>query len=334
MPERVLTRYQYGPETTRGTTVAATRLLGADPKAVPNDRNWSQVRYGAGRRGGAQQKRNDTLLVKDSLNFSNLYFQALPMLLQCSIDGTITPSEQTVSQQDYLWTALPLWNAPNTPSTISLQVGDDVAAWVMEYLMFDRLKFSWGVPQDGEASPVACEASYFARQLTSQVFTPSLSLPANLQMLNGKLCRMWIDSTWANAGTTEITNTLRGGELEILTGNHPKFFGSGQKYFDSYGEGDVIAMASLILEGNASALSMYNDFRAGTPKVMRLEFQGPQIGSGLNQRFRIDLNGYWEIVTPVNAESKGNNLSRGVFRTIDDGTNVFTTNVVTTINTL
>lgn len=334
MPERVLTKYQYGPETTRGTAVAATRLLGADPKPVPNDRTWNQVRYGTGRRGGAQQKRNDTLLVKDSLNFSNLYFQALPMLLQCSIDGVIAPTEQTAGQQDYLWTATPLWNAPNTPSTISLQLGDDVQAWVMEYLMFDRLKFTWGVPQDGEASPVSCEASYFARQLTAQAFTASLSLPANLSMLNGKLTRMWIDSVWANAGTTEITNTLRGGELEIMTGNHPKFFGSGNKYFDGYGEGDIIAMASLTLEGNAAALAIYNDFRSGAAKVLRLEFQGPQIGTGVNARFRVDLNGYWEIVTPVNSESKGNNLSRAVFRTIDDGTNVLAASVITTINAL
>lgn len=334
MPERVLTKYQYGPETTRGTAVPATRVLGADPKAVPNDRVYSQVRYGAGRRGGAMQKRNDALLVKDSLNFSNLYFQALPMLLQCSIDGTITPAEQTVSQQDYLWDALPLWTATNTPSTISLQVGDDVQAWVMEYLMFDRLKFAWGVPQDGEAAPVSCEAGYFARQLTAQAFTAALSLPANLAMLNGKLCRMWIDSSWASRGTTEITNTLRGGEIELLTGNHPKFFGSANKYFEGYGEGDIIGMAALTLEGNASALAAYNDFRAGTAKVLRLEFQGPQIGSGINARFRVDMNGYWELVTPVSAESKGNNLSRAVFRTIDDGTNVLQAQVVTTINAL
>lgn len=334
MPERVLTKYQYGPESTRGTAVPATRILGADPKAVPNDRVWNQVRYSAGRRGGAAHKRNDTLLVRDSLSFSNAYFQILPMLLQCSIDGTITPAEQTAGQLDYLWSAVPLWNAPNTPSTISLQLGDDVQAWVMEFLMFERLKFSWGVPQDGEGAPVSCEASYFARQLTAQAFTAALSLPSNLSMLNGKLCRMWLDSSWATAGTTEITNTLRGGEIEILTGNHPKFFGSANKYFEGYGEGDIVGMATLTLEGNASALAAYNDFRAGTPKVLRLEFQGPQIGTGVNSRFRVDLNGFWEVVTPVNSESKGNNLTRGVFRTLDDGTNVLAASVITTINAL
>ncbi|HRF71757.1 MAG TPA: hypothetical protein PL117_03215 [Accumulibacter sp.] len=334
MPERVLTRYQYGPETVRGTPVAATRILGADPKAVPNDRVWNQVRYGTGRRGGAQQKRNDTYLVKDTLNFSNVYFQALPALLQCSIDGTIAPAEQTPTQQDYLWSAVPLWSAPNTPSTLSVQLGDDVQAWVMEHLMFDRLKFAWGVPQDGEVAPVSCEAGYFAKQLTAQAFTAGLSLPSNLAMLNGKLTRMWIDSTFASAGTTEITNTLRGGEIELLNGNHPKFFGSGQRYFDGYGEGDIVGMATLTLEGNANALAAYNDFRAGTPRVLRIEFQGPALGTGQAMRFRVDMAGYWEIVTPVNSESKGNNLTRGVFRTLDDGTNVLAASVITNINAL
>ncbi len=320
MGARSLSRYQWGPESTRGTAVAATRAIGATPKAVPTDRVWEAVRLAKGLRVDRTNKRNDELLVRDTLTFENGYFQALPGLFVGSLDGTVTPAEVNVGQSDYKWDILPLLTAANTPKTLTIEMGDDTQAYEVEYCMFDRLVFSGEMGQDGGASPVKIDASYFGRQVTPTTFTASQVLHPSLEFMNAKLARLFMDTSWAGLGGTEQTSLLRGFELEFLTGNHPKFFGSANKYFDSYGEGDLGVMLTLTLEGTSGADSIYDLYQAGTERAIRLDINGSQIGSGATRLFRTDLYGYFESVVPLNSEVNGNNLHQALFVAMPDST--------------
>lgn len=313
MGERSLTKYQAGIESTRGTAVAATRIIGADPKAIPTDRVWEPVRLAKGQRVDRTHKRNDELLVRDTLTFSNGYFQVLPMLFQCCLDGAITPAEVNVGQSDYKWDITPSLTAANEPDTLTIEMGDNVQAYEVEYAMFNRLVFSAELGQDGAASPVKIEADYFGRQVTPTTFTASQALHTGLEFMNAKLARLYMDAAFADVGDTEQTALLRGFSLEILAGNHPKFMGSANKYFDTYGEGDLAVMLTLTLEGSSGADAIYDLFRAGTEKAIRLDILGSQIGSGGVRTFRTDLYGYFESVEPLGGESNGNNLHQVLF---------------------
>lgn len=314
MAERALTKYQAGLESTRGSAVAATRIIGADVKEVPLDRAWEGVKFADGRRASLSHKRTDNLLVRDALSFSNLYFQMIPMLGQCSLDGTITPAEQTPAQSDYLWSIAPSMVAANEPDSLTLEMGDEVQAYEVEYAQFESLKFAGAVAQGGDSSPVTGEFGYFGRQMTPTTFTAAQALHTGLELMNAKLSRLYLDTTWAGIGATEKTNLLRGWEIEILTGVHPKFFGSANKYFDGYGEGLIEAMVTLTLEGSSDADAIFDLYQAGTERALRLQVNGSQLGTGLNYRFRVDLFGYFEAVRPLGGESSGNNLHVALFR--------------------
>jgi hypothetical protein len=338
MGERIFTKWQYGPEAdgVRGTAVAATRILGAAPKEIVPDRTWEEVKLADGSRANANYIRNDQLLVKDTLSIPHGYFQVVPMLGQCSLDGTITPAEQTGSQSDYLWDIAPSLTAANAPDSITLEGGDDVQAYECEYVQFDSLKFAWDIPDDASSSPVSIEAGFYGRQWTPTTFTSSLVLPPGLEFINGKLSRLYLDATWAGIGTTEQTGLLRGGEIEILTGLHPKPMGSANKYFTTHGEGDIAVMGSLTLEGNSSADAIWDLYQAGTKRAMRIDFNGSQIGTGVNYRLRLDTFVYFPVVRPLGAERQGNNIHVALFRSIRDATSLsmFGMSVITNHNTL
>lgn len=335
MGERALSLFQAGIETTRGVAVASTRIIGADIKAVPEDRAWTGVKYADGTRAQFTHKRNDVLLVQDSLSFSNLYYQMIPMIGICSLDGTITPAEQTVGQADYLWSIAPSITAANDPDSLTLEMADNVQAYEIEYVQFDSLKIAGSIPQGSEAAPVTGEFGYYGRQVTATTVTAGQALHTGLTPMNAKLSRLYLDTTYAGIGGTEKTATLRGWEIEVLTGLHPKFFGDANKYFAAHGESLIEAMVTLVLEGNSTADAMWDDYQAGTERALRLRLNGPQIAAGVNYQFTFDLYGYFESVKPLNENSNGNNLHAALFRGMKDTSgNYMAMSVITNHNTI
>lgn len=335
MGARSLSKWLWGREATRGTAVPATRIIGADVKGIPTDRVWEPVRLAKGLRVDRTHKRNDEYIVRDTISFANGYYQLLPGLFESCLDGTVSPAEVTSLQSDYKWDFTPLLTAANTPKTLTIEMGDDTQAFEVEHCMFDNLKFSAEVSQDGGAAPVKIDASYFGRQVTPTTFTSSQALHTGLEFMNAKLARLYMDTTFAGIGGTEQTSLLRGFELEFMTGNHPKFFGSANKYFDSYGEGDLGVMLTLTLEGTSGADSIFDLYQAGTERAIRLDIKGSLIGSTSNYTFRTDLYGYFESVVPLNSEVNGNNLHQALFVAMPDSSaNFIDIDVITNENTI
>jgi hypothetical protein len=158
-----------------------------------------------------------------------------------------------------------------------------------------------------EASPVNIEADFFARQLTPTTFTSALSLPT-AEPMNAKLARFYLDTAWSGVGGTEKTNILRGFDIEILTGLHPKFSGSGIKYFDGYGEGLITFTGQFTFEGNSDADAIFDAHQAATFQAIRLQINGSTIGAGTPHSLKLDLGGVWESVSPLGSEDRGDNL--------------------------
>jgi len=337
MGERIFSKYQYGPEATRGTIVPATKILiGAEQKPIPMD--WKPV-YPAdnlGVRIESGRSLKSELFVEDSIGIPHAYFQVLPFFFKHGLKGGVTAAPVTANQTDYLWTFSPTLNAANNPNTFTLEAGDDMQAYVREYCMFKDIKISGEIAQDGSESPIKIEANYFARQVAKQNFTASL-VAAAVTSMSAKKTRLYDDSTWAAAGNTEVTATLRGFELEILNGNHPKFFGDANLYFSSYGEGFVQAMLTLTLEGNAAAGVIYDECDAQTFRAIQLKMLGDAIvNTNSTHALTTNIWGQWEKVVPLNAESQNNNLHQALFHGLisTDLANALAVTVVTNTNTV
>lgn len=320
MGTSVLRKIQYGKETTKGTAVAATRLLPVANPPIAADRKPTYPREDVGVLADASRSYISGRLVRDKLKWDSAYFQALPLLLSCGIKGNITASEQTAGQGDYLWGFTPnMVGTSNAQDSVTLERGDNAFMVETEYCMFDKLKFSGEVNQDGEDSVMKIEADYFGRQNSVTAFTGAIAIPT-LTPINTKLTRLYINPSWATVGATEKTLTLRAYDIEIMTGLHPKFHGSGNEFFDNHGEGAMAIMGAFTFEGNANTADIYTAHLAQSLAVVRLKTEGPLIGTTKKHMLQIDFSGTWEEVIPLASESNGNNLWTAVLHGFYDPT--------------
>jgi hypothetical protein len=329
-------KYQYGKESAaaRGTAVAATRMLLAEPKEVPRDRVPAYPQDAMGVRAEGFRSHVYEYLAQDTLRIPHGYFQALPALLSCGLKGNITASEQTASQGDYLWAFAPSMTADNAPDALTLERGDDTQAFEIEYVMFPRIKISGQVAQGGEESPVAIEFEYFGRQVSPTTFTPALSLPT-VEPMNAKLAQFYVDASWAGVGGTE-KSILRAFEIEILTGLAPDFLGSGDRFFTAHQQSVIGFMASFTLERGTDSDVIWDAFRARSLAVVRLRVSGSQIGTGVSHKIDLDLGGLWDDVIPIGENDRGNTLDKVVLHNMYDptGAKVLDVNVITNQNTV
>lgn len=319
MGNRFFSKVQYGKESTRGTAVAATKILLGKVPAVNSDRQPVYPTEDVGIRADAVRAVVHQYLYNNTLSTEHGYFQQLPMLFGCGLKGGVTPSEVTPSQGDYLWTFTPSLTAANNPDSLTIELGDDVQAFKAEYAMFERIRISGQVSQGMDASPVNVEADFFGRQLTPGTFTAALSLPS-AEPINAKLSRFYLDTAWSGVGGTEKTNILRGFDIEILTGVHPKFSGSGSKYFNTHGEGLIMATANFTLEGDSNANAIFNAQQSQALQVVRLKIGGATISSGTPHSLTIDIGGTWESVSPLGGEDRTDNLHTATLRGYYDPT--------------
>lgn len=334
MGERALTKFQAGLETDRGTAVPAdTILLIGEHPPINVDRIPTFINDDAGVRApSVRAPRVDQFLVNDSLTNENAYFQYLPLMFSLGVKGNITPVEQTSSQNDMLWTFTPSMTALNAPDTATFEMGDNTQAYEVEYVMISRIRLAGTISQDQSASNFIVEVDYFGRQVTPTTFTGSLNIPST-ENINSKLMRFFQDTTFAGLGGTEKTGLLRSWDIEIINGNHPKFHGGADKFFDVHGEGDFEIMARVTLEGNSDADAIYDQWQATEQTFLEFNVSGAQIGTGDNHNLTLGVGGFWEDVRPLAEDAQGNNLHTALLHSTYDptGAQVFALAVTTSV---
>lgn len=315
MGEKVFIKNQYGKEDTNGTAVAATNML-LGQVAMGKDREIRFPEDTLGIRARSNRSVTEQIHAGDiRLSFpEGAYFEALPVILSIGVKGNVTAVEQTAGEGDYLWDHTPDLEAANTPDSITLETGDDVQAYEIEYVLARRIVIEGNV---GEDAPVTVEVECFGKQITPTTFTGSLSRPTVDAMI-ANLAKFYIDSTWATLGNTQKTGLLRKYRIEILTGVHPKFHAEGVKTMTSHAESVIDVMWALTFEGNSDADVIFDAYQAETAKALRLLIEGSQIGTGEKHSLKIDTYGKFEEVIPMGDEQEGNNLHTAIFHGISD----------------
>lgn len=260
------------------------------------------------------------VLYANSLSIPRCGFRQALLPLLCGLKD-VTGTETTPSQDDYLFDFDPNLTAAalNAPKACSLELGDNVQAYQVEYCMFDKITFKGDIAQDGGEAPVSMDATYFGRRLQTHAFTPALS-QAPIVPMNAKLARLYMDPTWITLGTTELAGLLRGFQIEILTGVHPDFAGAANTYFTAHKEGYIDYTATFTLEGGTTAHALLAAQQAQTKKFFRLAINGPVIGTGTPHALVFDMAGIPETVGPNDSADRGDNLSTIALHGVYDDT--------------
>lgn len=330
----LLEQLQYGKEITSGTAVAATkRILGK--MKVSNDQKFTIPADDIGKNVAGYRSVPGGKLVTNTIEVERGYFQLLPLIFNLLLEGGITAAEQTVGQHDYLWAFDPdLTDTGNVPNSITLEAGDaGVQAFENEHVVFEKLKISGTVPQDGGDAPIKLSVDFFGKQNTKTTFTASIAAPV-VNELSGYLTRLYINDSWEAVGSTEKTGILRGFDIEIVGGFYPEFHGGQVLTFDALGEGKKSILITLTVDAGADALALYDAH--GTMKVVQLVMEGPAIGSGDKHSLVIAASCIVMEPSLLDSADKDTQLSSIQFEGIYDptGEQIFTVDVTTDSNTI
>jgi len=302
---------QYGKETNNGTAVAATKRWPGTWQKLPSDVKKVEVAEMMDVRAAARRTRADQKLFRSSLISPNATFQQLIPVFGCGLKGGVTATETTPAQGDYDWAFTPaVTTTSNAPDSLTVELGnsEESECREVEYCMFDKITIGGSIDQEGGECPVNVEASFFGRQLSDVTKTAAIGQPSGTFM-NAKKARLYLDTSWAGVGGTEIANLLRSFQIEILTGLIPDATGSANEYFNAHKESIFGIMGTFTIEGGSNAWTIFDNARSAGLVVARLKVVGPQIGSGVNHQLQIDFSGDYMEVSPLDSEDRGRNLA-------------------------
>lgn len=327
---RALEGIQWAREAVKGTDLAATSQMVVEDFVFSSDSEYARPKTA---RGLLLRNRGHETIVQFGANWKAngpLNYEQFQNWLTMAVQGAVVPT----GAGPYIWTfTRPITANPALDSfTIEKRETDGATPYthVGHYALASALRLS-GAP--GEL--VMMEIEGFCRKLqTGETYTPALSMPTP-EMPPFALTKVYIDSTWANLGVTQVSSQVISYDFEHLTGCHPRFTADGRTELDfnthEFNPDDVAVNASVTCLLGAQYGTEQTAAGAGTLRAVRLQFDG----SG-GRQLQVDfLAKYERPELPEFGEDGGQRVVQLNFMDTTDGTNFLrfklTNNVATLI---
>ena len=293
MGQKWAQKIQLGRESTAGTAVAATTIwrgvggmLKDNTMVTPVDELIGTVlpttRNYIGQYGGAL-----------SMAATPATYEQLPHIFEAAIKTLGTGSSDGVGSGKIFPYTGPTTSV-NTIKTYTIETGDNQQAEEMDYAFVEKFTLS---AERGQA--VMVSADWIGRAVTNTTFTGALSAPTVYEILSNR-STFYIDAVGGTIGTTQVSSMLLGWELSVTTGWRPKWtldsesVGGGREFAFHYFDRDSFsAEFTATFEHDATAVAQKALFRAGTPRLMRIQIPGAALttpGTTYTYRtFRVDM---------------------------------------------
>ena len=307
MGQKWAQRINLGRETVAGTAVPATSIWRGVGGMLEDKRTVEMVDELIGIAINTNRGYISQLAGALSMAATPATFEQLLHILEAGIKTVGTGAADGVgSGKVYAYTTPT--TSVNTIKTYTIETGDNQQAEEMEYSFVEKFTLS------GErGKPVMMSADWMGRQVTDTTFTGSLSVPTVEEIITGKGA-FYIDAVGGTVGTTAITGTLLAWELAVTTGWRGKWtVDAGQLYYNfHYFDRDSFeAELSLTFEHDATAVAQKALFRAGTPRLFRVQIPGSALATnGTTYSFktlRIDAAAKYTEWSAIDAD-EGNNI--------------------------
>lgn len=314
---KALRKIQLGVETTSGTAVAATALW-RGMGTIEDTRETVFVEEDVGLLSGTDRSYVPILGASLSLTSTPATFEQLPYIGEMGIK-TVTPAQDGAGS-GYIYQYTEATTATPTIATYTIEGGDNIAAEEMEYSHAESFTIEGNA---GESVMMSTELR--GRQVATSSFTGAISLPSVDEILASK-GKLYIDAIDGTIGSTQISNSLLNFTLNWTTGLIAVPTLDGALYFSFVKKTAPEITLDLTFEHDSSSVAEKAIWRAETPELVRLQFEGPALttaGTSYTYKtFNIDLAGKWDNFGAL-ADQDGNDIVTGTFRARYNSTAAF-----------
>ena len=296
MGEVALRFLQAGLEGTKGTPVAATRILMARitnpkferPRTFPEDDRGTLV--------ASSRFYNGVFDGSFSIE-QEATFQEFGWFAASVIQGSI--SATTINTAAYRYTYTPQTTAAGDDlQSATVEFGDDTQEYECEYCEGTGFTLGFDTLKVGEATPVNLTVDYVTQSLSSNTKTAGISLPT-VETILATNATLYLGSTsTAYASLTALTGSLRSFELTYENNLGAKVFVGDGDAFSNLGRGRRVVTFTAMVEGNSDGVSRFTEWKLGTEKRMRLLFQGSIItGSSPATTKKLQIDGRFVLTS-------------------------------------
>jgi hypothetical protein len=307
---KALRKIQLGREGTAGTAVAATAIW-RGVGTIEDQRETVFPPEDVGYIGGLDRAYTPKYLGALVMEDTPVCYENIMHILEAGVKTIGTGVADTgtgASGKVYAYT-FPT-TAKNTIKTYTIEGGDDQEQERMEYSYVSDFKISG---KGGEAVMVG--ATWAGRQVAPNTMGTAAALPTVEEVLFSKGA-LYIDAVDGTIGTTQISNTFLGMDLNGKTGWTPVWTADGALYFTFCKLTEPEVLLNITFEHDAGGVAQKVLWRAGTARQIRLNFPGSALGTAgvfSTKVFRVDLAGKWEKFDKI-GEQDGNDIIAGTFR--------------------
>jgi hypothetical protein len=275
-----LRRIQLGKETVPGTAVATTTRWRGGATQLDDQRKIEEIEEWMGVIDGADRTAVVQLLAALTLDEVPATAEQFQYLAVMGLGGPTTGAADGVGTDKIYTTNIPTTAKP-TAVPYTIQGGDDFEVEVMEYAVCTKISLKWAMGQT-----LRMGGTLLGRQVArlGTGFSAGATIPSvgagEFPAQKGKL---FMDAIGGTYGTTQVSNVLIAGQIDIEITWQPVFTMDGNLFFayPSYVGHKISGQLSYLndtpADGNTGALT---DFRSQTPKLMRLDFSGDAAASG------------------------------------------------------
>jgi hypothetical protein len=266
---------QIGKEVTAGTAVAATRKLYTREPALTIERDPRVHRFATTTRDNVRAYTNGPVMAGGSLSMPMSADEILEMLL-IGVQGAVTPTTPAGDTLGRLWTFKPA----GALDSATLEWADGARTWQGAGFKGNSITITGAANEANDLS-----IDLFGNDVVAGSLTGALSerVPT---FFEGWQTRLYIDLFAGTPGTTPVPGVLRNWNVSINNNLARVYTADNTLAANRITAGELDMTAQFTFDAYASrSLTEFNNWAAGTQRLVRLEFQGPadEIEAGANE---------------------------------------------------
>lgn len=297
-------KIQIGLETTRGTAVAADKILNGTLRVIPSiTRHRPQDERGS----LAEYKRSVDIAKSSTLRWEgDATYERIIDFLSMGLVGSITPTSPGLGTVQR-WTFTPSLTFGNDQDSYTFEYGDDTQVWEVAFVQMSNMELAIALDQ-----VVTIRADLYGHMADKTTFTGSLT-EDTLHEIIANDGKVYIDDSWANLGTTQKASLVAGATLRFPTGLTPVKYLDGSLEFSSFSQQMRHFELDLDLIVSTDAITEYDKWAAehGDLRAVRLVFETTEeIESTFPYKMTIDMIGKYTSDPQLLDEREGESMFR------------------------